>query len=96
MFDSGVRIGFRVNHCCAANPIKNRSQSVSSLDRIVAVAAISGATLKAMYRVVIVASGMPISKGIPAGIDFTAKTIAAVIVIMLQDTGTLRDMKTRY
>jgi hypothetical protein len=27
---------------------------------------------------------MPTSKGIPAGIDFTAKTIAAVIVIMLQ------------
>lgn len=76
--------------------MKNLSQSVSSLERIVAVAAVAGSMLKAMYNVVMVASGIPTSKGIPTGIDFTARTIAAVIVIMLQETEIPSDMKTKY
>lgn len=63
---------------------------------MVAVAAIAGSMLKAIYSVVMVASGMPTSKGIPTGIAFTANTIAAVIVIMLQETEMPSDLKTRY
>ena len=89
-------ICFRVSHCCALNPMKKRSQRVRSLDKIVAVAAMAGSTLKAMYSVVMVASGIPTSNGMPIGIAFTARTIAAVMVIMLQETVIPNAVKTRY
>jgi hypothetical protein len=76
--------------------MKKRSQRVKSLDKIVTVAAMAGSMLKAMYSVVMVASGIPISNGIPIGIDFTTRTIAAVMVIMLQETDMPSERNTRY
>ncbi len=75
--------------------MKNRSQSVSTLFKIVAVALISGGTPRDMYKVVMVISGRPTSKGIPPGIDLTASTMADVMRIVLKATVVLKDKKTR-
>ena len=79
--------GFNSSHCCAAKPMKKRNQSVITLVRMVTVAAISGCTPIDMNSVVIAASGIPTSKGMPIGIDFTAKTMAEGMRIMLHETG---------
>ena len=63
---------------------------------IVAVALIPAGTPIEVYRVVIVISGIPTSKGMPRGMDFTAKTIVEVMRITLHDTGNLSDMNTKY
>ena len=62
---------------------------------IVAVTAKGPYTPIETYRVVITASGSPTSNGIPIGIALTAKNIAEVTMIMLNETGCPRDMKTR-
>ena len=76
--------------------MKNLSQSVMSLVSIVAVALIPAGTPSEVYRVVMVISGSPTSKGTPRGMDFTAKTMAEVMRITLHETGSLNDMKTKY
>lgn len=91
-----VMTGCRSRYCCAPKPMKNRSHSVRSRLRIVAVAAIPAGTPRDTYRVVIVISGSPTSKGIPTGIDFTAKTMAVVMRITLHETGVLNAKNTRY
>jgi len=75
--------------------MKNLSQSVMILFRMVAVALISAGTPREVYSVVMVISGSPTSKGIPIGIDFTANTMAEVMRITLHETGVLNDKKTR-
>ena len=67
--------------------MKKRNHSVIILASMVAVAATAGSTPIAIYRVVMAASGIPTSKGIPIGMDFTAKTMAAVMRIILHETG---------
>src|SRR3989304_5236135 len=42
-----------------------------------------------------VISGRPTSKGMPMGTDLTATTMAEVIRMMLHETGSLSDRKTR-
>jgi hypothetical protein len=42
-----------------------------------------------------VISGIPTSKGMPSGIDLTAKTIVEVIRITLHETGKSSDRKTK-
>ena len=69
-----------------------------SLVSIVAVAHIPayGSPISEVYRVVMVISGSPTSKGTPIGTDLTAKTMAEVMKITLQDTGNLSAMNTKY
>jgi len=67
-----------------------------SLVSIVAVALIPAGTPSEVYRVVMVISGSPTSKGIPRGMDLTARTMAEVMRIKLHDTGKLSDMNTKY
>ena len=76
--------------------MKNRNQSVMSLDNMVAVAAIAAGTPNEAKRVVMVISGSPTSKGTPMGMDFTARTMADVMRMTLHETGCLSDRKTRY
>ena len=66
-----------------------------SLDNIVAVAAIPAGTPSEVYSVVMVISGSPTSKGMPTGIDLTARTMAEVMRITLHETGCLSDRKTK-
>ncbi len=63
--------------------MKNLSQRVMILFSMVTVALISKGTPSKVYRVVMVISGSPTSKGTPIGIDFTASTIEDVIRIVL-------------
>jgi len=58
-----------------------------TLVKIVATVLTSTGTPNAIKSVVIAISGIPISKGTPAGIDFTAAIIDAVIIIVLNGTG---------
>ena len=67
-----------------------------SLVSIVAVALISAGTPSEVYRVVIVISGSPTSKGTPMGMDLTARTMAEVMRTTLHETGSLSDRKTKY
>ena len=64
--------------------MKNLSQTVMILVRIVAVAAMLGGTPKIMYSVDMVISGNPTSKGTPSGTAFTAATTEHVTIITLQ------------
>jgi hypothetical protein len=76
--------------------MKNLSQRVMRRVSIVAVALMSAGTPSEVYRVVMVISGIPTSKGMPRGIDLTAKTIVDVIRTTPHETGYHNDMKTRY
>ena len=76
--------------------MKNLNQSVMSRLKIVAVALIEAGTPNPTYNVVMVISGSPTSKGMPTGMDFTATTMAPVIRITLQETGSRSDKKTKY
>ena len=67
--------------------MKNLSQSVIIRTNIVAVALNPAGMPIEVYKVVIVISGMPTSKGIPKGIDLTARTIVEVTRITLNETG---------
>ena len=67
-----------------------------SLVSMVAVALISAGTPSEVYRVVIVISGSPTSKGTPMGMDLTARTMAEVMRTTLHETGSLSDRKTKY
>lgn len=90
-----VTTDFRSRYCWAPKPMKKRSHNVRSLLRIVAVALKPAGAPSAVYRVVMVISGSPTSKGIPMGMDFTANTIAVVMRTVLQETGHLNARKTR-
>ncbi len=76
--------------------MKNLSQSVMILDRIVAVAPTSAGTPNPTKSVVMAISGSPTSKGTPIGTDLTATTIAEVIRIALHETGRPSDRNTIY
>ena len=76
--------------------MKNLSQSVMRRVSIVAVALMSAGTPSEVYKVVMVISGIPTSKGMPRGIDLTAKTIVEVMRITPHETGCPNDMKTKY
>ena len=91
----GAKIGFSSIHCWAIKPTKNLNQRVSNLVSMVAVALIPAGTPSEVYKVVMVISGSPTSKGMPRGIDLTAKTIVAVMRTTLQETENRSDMKTK-
>ena len=76
--------------------MKNLSQSVISRVSIVAVALKSAGTPSEVYKVVMVISGIPTSKGMPKGMDLMAKTMVEVMRITPHETGYPNDMKTKY
>ena len=92
----GAKTGLSSSHCCAIKPTKNLSQRVSNLVSMVAVALIPAGTPSEVYRVVIVISGSPTSKGTPRGMDLMANVIVAVISITLQEMENRSDIKIKY
>jgi hypothetical protein len=94
----GVKTDFNSTHCWAAKPMPNRSQSVMILLRIVTVAHMPAASIPSsdVYRVVMVISGKPTSKGMPTGIDLTATTMLLVMSTTLHGILTSNDKKTKY